>query len=66
MLYTSCCDEAIKSLVLLCDLCNRSIESSGILNVYLTVMDRSSELSDAFLSLVVVRRWFWQTIDAIH
>lgn len=66
MLYTSCCDEAIKSLVLLRDLCHSSIEPGGILNVYLTVMDRTSELSDAFLGLVIVWRWFWEPIDAIH
>lgn len=66
MLYTSCCDEAIKSLVLLCDFCHRSIEPGGILNVYLTVMDRTSELSDALLGLVVVWCWLWKPINAIH
>jgi hypothetical protein len=66
MLYTSCCDEAIKPLALLCDFCHRSVEPGGILNIYLTVVYRSSELPDAFLSLVVVWRWFWEPINAIH
>jgi hypothetical protein len=45
--------------MLLCDLCHGSIEPGGILNVDLAVMDRTSELSDAFFSLVVFWRWFW-------
>lgn len=59
MLHTCSCDEPIKPLVLLRDLCHGSIEPGGILNVDLTVMDRTTELSDAFLGLVVLWRWFW-------
>ena len=59
MLHASGCNEAIKPLVLLCDLCHSNIKAHGILNVDLAVMDRSSKLSDAFLRLVVVGCRFW-------
>lgn len=59
MLHTSCCNEAIKPLVLLCDFCHSSIKAHGILNVHLAVMDRTSELSNPFLRLVVVGCRFW-------
>jgi len=59
MLHSRSGNEAIKSLVLVCDFCHRSVESGGILNVYLAVMNRTSELSNAFLGLVVFRCWFW-------
>lgn len=59
MLHSRRCNESIEPLMLLCDLCHGSIEPGGILDVYLTVMDRASELSDALLSLVVFWSWFW-------
>jgi hypothetical protein len=59
MLHSRSCNESIEPLMLLCDLCHGSIEPGGILNVDLAVVDGTSELSDAFLSLVVFWRWFW-------
>ena len=59
MLHASCCNEAIKPLVLLCDLCHSNIKAHGILNVDLAVMDRTSELSNPFLGFVIVGCRLW-------
>ena len=53
-MYTSSCNEAIQSLMLLGNFCHGYVESDGILDVDLAVMDRASELSDALFRFVVV------------
>jgi hypothetical protein len=59
ILHTRSCDEAVKPLVLLCDLCYGGIKPGGILNVHLAVVDRTSKLVDTFLSLVEICRGLW-------
>lgn len=54
MLDTSSCDEAVQPLMLLGNFRHCYVEPDGVLDVYLAVVDRASELSDALFSFVEI------------
>lgn len=58
-MYSCSCDQAVQTLVLLSNFCNASIESSGIRDVHLAVMDGASKLFHAFLGLIEICHRFW-------